>query len=215
MAGMFVPGLATLPAPAWEAVFAAGTVWLAWRAVRVRRLAPAVEPGYPAPADLISRSGHPAPADPVSRSGPADLTSRSGSLAAADLGGRSGLVGRLGHSGHYCRYPLPHLVDSVAMLYMLWAVSDLRSKAGAASGGMGAMGGGAGAAQLPFLGLILALCICGYVVWLGDRIPAPAPRPAAGGGEALAGRPLLAPRTATCCKIAMGVAMGVMLIDVL
>ena len=98
------------------------------------------------------------------------------------------------------------------------------------------------------IGLALAAGVCGYVVWLLDRLPASragsaavatgpsappsAPRRSAGAafhdhdrfsaglsGQSVmimrSGPALLAPRAATCCKIAMGVAMGVMLIDLL
>jgi hypothetical protein len=141
--------------------------------------------------------------------------------------GRS--TGYLGVPGPCCRYPLPHLVDCAAMLYALWAVPVLRSEA-RVPGGMSGMASAAGGTRLPALGLVLALCICGYVVWLGDRLQPPArvrtavaARPPGAGatqvgsapGVALAGRQLLAPRLAMCCKIAMGVAMGVMLIDLL
>jgi hypothetical protein len=128
---------------------------------------------------------------------------------------------------HCCRYPLPHLVDCAAMLYMLWAVPALGAAAAASgAGGMAGGTGGVGGVKLPVIGLVLALCVCGYVVWLGDRIqlfavagsPALATSPADGAPAVTghqASHPLLAPRAATCCKIAMGVAMGVMLIDLL
>jgi hypothetical protein len=194
MAGMFVPQLATLPDAAWGTVFGAGAVWFAGRAWR-------------------------------------------------DRGGRDPLAGR------WCAYPVPHLVDCVAMVYVLWAVPAALAGGGTAGGGgMGAMGGGAAGARWPVIGLVLAAAVCGYVVWLLDRLPAvlavapaagatagPAPAlsgsgwgralhdrerlPAGGRGHPVTimggGPALLAPRAATCCKIAMGVAMGVMLIDVL
>lgn len=127
-----------------------------------------------------------------------------------------------GLAGSYCRHPLPHLIDCVAMLFMLWAGPALAAgaagAAGAAAGaGMAGMGGAISGARLP--ALVLALCICGYIVWLGDRIQVLAlAAPAAGqaGQAAQAGhRMVLAPRLGTCCKIAMGVAMGVMLIDLI
>jgi hypothetical protein len=130
--------------------------------------------------------------------------------------------------GRWCALPLPHLVDCLAMVYVLWAVPAARpggSRGGmAATGEMSAMGSGA---RLPVLALALALGVCGYVVWLLDRLPArtdrlpapsTAPLPAHGAGSTAppsARRPAaLAPRAATCCKVAMGVAMGVMLIGV-
>jgi hypothetical protein len=193
MAGMFVPRLATLPDAAWGAVFGVGAAWFAGRAWR-------------------------------------------------DRGGRDPLAGR------WCAYPVPHLVDCVAMVYVLWAVPALLAGGPAGAGSaMGAMGGGV---RWPVVGLGLAAGVCGYVVWLLDRLPALAavsavspagafgpaatgPGPAPGGGAfhdrdrfsagpsgksvpiMSAAPALLAPRAATCCKIAMGVAMGVMLIDVL
>jgi hypothetical protein len=139
-----------------------------------------------------------------------------------------------GFESQCCEYPVPHLIDCAAMLYALWAVPVIRSGAAPGSGGMSAMAGAASGARLPALGLVLALGICGYVVWLGDRVQLLAAAPAAmaaapaAGGLATAsslttassparvsGHALLAPRAATCCKIAMGVAMGVMLVDIL
>jgi hypothetical protein len=253
MAGMLVPRLATLPDPVWGAVFAAGAGWFGWRAIRVRGLAPAGGP-------------------------------------TADTTGPG--LGR-----DCCPYPVPHLIDCLAMVYALFAVPAIAAaRAPATGGGMSGMGGAGGGASFPVIGLVLAVCVCGYVVWLADRIqrfagmqttapataaasaatgwsrasgparaatwggraadqamPGPAmagsamagsamagmtgPAPAGPGsppavaamGQATAGRPaspvhhqhtqhaaaLLAPRTATCCKIAMGVAMVVMLIDLL
>jgi Domain of unknown function (DUF5134) len=188
MAGMFVPRLATLPDAAWGAVFGAGAVWFAGRAWR-------------------------------------------------DRGGRDPLAGR------WCAYPVPHLIDCVAMVYVLWAVPAAiaggqpasgggMGAAGMGAAGMGAVGGAAAGTHWPALGLALAVAVCGYVVWLLDRLPAlhqvPLASPAfhdrdgygaefrSGSVMIMTAAPaLLAPRAATCCKIAMGVAMGVMLIDVL
>ena len=174
------------------------------------------------------------------------------------------------------------------MVYALLAVPAVGAARHPAGGGMvaGMSPMAAGGARFPVIGLVLALLVCGYVVWLADRIqrfaagpreavparagfpalagataalgastsgpgrtgargdpghdgPAPgactsgpgraaapadpghaslAPGAAAGGAaDAHAGHvaALLAPRAATCCKIAMGVAMGVMLIDLL
>ena len=148
-----------------------------------------------------------------------------------DRGGRDPLAGR------WCAYPGPHLVDCLAMVYVLWAVPAMLARGQRASGGAtGGMGGAASGVRWPVIGLILAVAVCGYVVWLLDRLPAApsiarletAPeggshdrsRFSAGfSGQSVAimsGAPaLLAPRAATCCKIAMGVAMGVMLIGIM
>jgi Domain of unknown function (DUF5134) len=198
MAGMLVPGLTTLPAGVWEVVFGIGAVWFAGRSVQVRR------PG---------------------------------------LAGFAGWSKRLGRV-QCCEYPVPHLIDCAAMVYMFWAVGSMGGSGAATA--MGGMGGGAGV-RLPVVALVLALCISGYVVWLGDRIQQFAPArsvavsapagamamagagasAAGGNAAAMAAGPvalddpaarhalLLAPRAATCCKIAMGVAMGIMLVDML
>jgi hypothetical protein len=215
----------------WAAAFAAGAGWFGWRAVRVRRPAAGAEP-----------SGAARPARPP--------------------GGRTPLT-RAGLGRDCCPYPVPHLIDCLAMIYALLAVPAAGAARHPAGGGMvaGMSGMAAGGARFPVIGLVLALFVCGYVVWLADRIqrfaagareavparaglpalavataalgastarpgragaqagPAsPAPGAAAGGAaDAHAGHvaALLAPRAATCCKIAMGVAMGVMLIDLL
>jgi uncharacterized membrane protein YgcG len=221
MAGMFVPGLAVLPEPVWAVIFAAGAGWFGWRAIRVRRLAVAGAPGTTSARPGLSRPG-------LSRPG----------------------LSRAGLSRDCCPFPVPHLIDCLAMVYALLAVpaivataapqasaSMTGSTASTASsggtshgGGMGMLshGGdmaGGGGARVPVLGLILAVLVCGYIVWLADRIQrysagpsgsAPVPAPAAPADNSkMAPAALLAPRAATCCKIAMGVAMGVMLIDLL
>jgi hypothetical protein len=174
MAGMFLSGLTTLPGRAWEAVFAVGAGWFAWRAVRVRRLRPATVPAGTAVPAVADRPD--------------------GDRAGEDLSG-GGILGGQHGTGRLCSHPLPHLVDCLAMVYALWAVPAVvaASSAGRAAGSMAGMGGGA---RLPLLGLVLAACVCGYVVWLGDRLQ-------------------IGPRVAACCTIGMGVAMGVMLIDLL
>jgi Domain of unknown function (DUF5134) len=207
MAGMLKPGLTTLPVGVWEVVFLVGAAWFAGRAVFAGRAAQVRRPG------LVSFAG---------------WSKRLGAVQC-------------------CEYPVPHLIDCVAMVYMFWAVRTVRGSSGmTATAGMGAMGGGAGA-RLPGLALAGVLAIGGYVVWLGDRIQqlapvrslavtAPAgamamasaagsagslgaavttPGPEGAHGSGAAAARLLAPRAATWCKIAMGVAMGIMLVDLL
>jgi hypothetical protein len=62
----------------------------------------------------------------------------------------------------------------------------------------------------------------GYVMWLGNNLSALAPAPAGGTTTTTGTAPTgtartgyLAPRCAACCKIAMGVTMGYMLIMML
>jgi Domain of unknown function (DUF5134) len=195
MAGMFVPRLGTLPAPAWEAAFAIASVWFAWQAIRARR-------------------------------------------------GRA-------RSPWQCPYPVPHLVECAAMLYMFLALRGTRPAGpGTAMPGMAA--GPAGAAgTFPALAVLLALFMVGYVLWTTDQLTSPArataaaapggaarypmthPGPSsglsaartqdapAGPGAASAprgrpgdppGPPMLAPRLAACSRIAMSIAMGYMLV---
>lgn len=210
MAGMFVPGLAVLPGGLWAVIFAAGAAWFGWRAIRVRRLAAA---HTPAPTSGAMTSG---PAAAAAAAYPARRSRWARSQPAPAV--------RRGPGRDCCPFPVPHLIDCLAMVYALVAVpaivaTSAPQASGGTGGGMAVMSHGgdmasAGGARVPVIGLILAILVCGYIVWLADRIQrhaaAPGAIPAAAGAAAL-----LAPRTATCCKIAMGVAMGVMLIDLL
>jgi hypothetical protein len=101
----------------------------------------------------------------------------------------------------------PHLVHSVAMLYMLLAIRTSGSSAPAAAA-MGGMGTGGTATRFPVLALVLALALFGYAVLDVDRL---------GGLAATSqdGRPLLAPRLAGGCRIALGLTMSYMLIVML
>jgi Domain of unknown function (DUF5134) len=120
-----------------------------------------------------------------------------------------------------CPHPLPHLVECVAMIYMLAAVLPRAAPAGMAMSGTGA--------RFSILAVVLAVFMIGYVVWVGDRLTAlapaalgtvpggtvpggtvPAGNGSTGGGHVC--RAYLAPRCAALCKIAMGVTMGYMLI---
>jgi hypothetical protein len=132
---------------------------------------------------------------------------------------------------------VPHLIECVAMLYMLLPVHGSRPAnggAGMAMAGMGASGASTG--SFPALAIVLALFMLGYIVWTTDRLaalvqaratPAPArtagpPRDAdaaastpAGAGTpagSRAGGTVLAPALATCGKLAMSITMGYMLI---
>ena len=97
-----------------------------------------------------------------------------------------------------CPHPVPHLVESVAMLYMLAA-------------GMGRMPASASVSRFSVLALGMALFMFGYVVWVGNQLmPA-----TAAGGQRVAGQACpahLAPRCAALCKIAMGITMGYALV---
>jgi Domain of unknown function (DUF5134) len=190
MAGMLLPGLSPLPGAVWEAVFGVAGAWFAYQAVRSLR-----------------------------------------------QGGAA--------SGSRCSHPVPHLVESAAMVFMLAALPgswpDRQGQAMPMSGmggGRATAGGSAGA-----LAVILALFMIGYVFWTADQLTALVRAPAAvtsgpvpdrasiranaGGPDDAAdmkaaaglrrlshqpGTLALAPRLAACYKIAMGIAMGYMLI---
>jgi hypothetical protein len=195
MAGMLVPRLGSLPGSVWEGVFGVGAAWFAGRAVWACR-------------------GNP--------------------------------VGRW-----QCHYPVPHLVECGAMLYMLLAAPGSLAAGPRTGMPMPAMSAWPGVAGgFPALALVLALFMLGYIVWTADRLtsearaktaittrstasdhprvlvtsgapatgPQDAPHPPGTSGAASdreerpASVPVLAPRLAESYKIAMGIAMGYMLI---
>jgi hypothetical protein len=133
-------------------------------------------------------------------------------------------------AGGLCRHPVPHLIECIAMVYMLLAASGARPARAVSAMAMPGMGRSAGAmGSLPGLAAVLALFMIGYVVWAADQLTAltrgritPAARSLApanpGTGTTpprpgiAAGRPVLAPRLAACYKIAMSLTMGYMLV---
>jgi hypothetical protein len=140
----------------------------------------------------------------------------------------------LGTGPWRCPYPVPHLAESLAMVYMLAAAGSAGPRRGAV--GMAGMGGAGSVARLPELAVVFALFMAGYVAWLGDRFSAVGAavittgevgtavrsttgtaRPARMGTTAQADGcwPALAPRGVCCYKIAMAIVMGYMLIIML
>jgi Domain of unknown function (DUF5134) len=131
-----------------------------------------------------------------------------------------------------CPHPLPHLIECAAMVFMFAlpaaAATTATATAPVGMGGMGTALTGAAARFSP-LTLLLAVFMVGYVMWLGNNLSALAPATASGTtttvttgtvttgtvttGTARTG--YLAPRCAACCKIAMGVTMGYLLIMML
>jgi hypothetical protein len=192
MAGMLVPRLGLLPGSVWEGVFGVSAAWFALQAARVGQ-------------------------------------------------GRAA-------GGWRCHYPVPHVVECGAMIYMLLAARGIRAAApgtGMPMAGMTASSGPAG--RFPACALVLALFMLGYVVWATDRLTSRGRRKTTAttrntasdparvlvGSGAAAGSSLgtldpagaardrrehpasvhtLAPRLAESNKIAMGVAMGYMLL---
>ncbi len=79
-----------------------------------------------------------------------------------------------------CGHPVPHLVECVAMIYMLLPTAGSPPPGRGAGMPMAGMGGSPGAAgTFPALAAVLALFMVGYVVWAADQLTAPAQRRAA------------------------------------
>lgn len=144
-------------------------------------------------------------------------------------------------AGPLSRFPVPHLIESVAMLYMLLPVHGplpTHGRAGMAAAGMGPSTGPAG--SLPVLAVLLAMFMLGYIVWTTDRLTslarartategpgrpgggapgaagaAPVTRAAGTGRGDQPGRPALAPGLAACGRLAMSITMGYMLMVML
>jgi hypothetical protein len=158
-------------------------------------------------------------------------------MGAAWFGWRAVRARGLRASSHSpVRLPVPHLIECVAMLYMLLPLHGSRlGHGGMAMAGMGASATPAGG--FPALAAVLALFMVGYIVWTTDRLaslararatPPPvleaaAPPPSAAGAASTrdgagtrrgnqAGRPVLAPTLAVCGKLVMSITMGYMLI---
>lgn len=66
-----------------------------------------------------------------------------------------------------CRFPIPHLVECMAMLYMLLALPAGPRTTGMAMPGMASPGT---AASFPALALVLAMFMLGYLLWITDRL---------------------------------------------
>jgi hypothetical protein len=100
-------------------------------------------------------------------------------IASAWFGWHALRAAGLGISGGSpCRFPVPHLIECVAMLYMLLPVHGPRAGPGGAPMAMPGMGTSAGPAGFPALAAVLALFMLGYIVWTTDRLTALARAPA-------------------------------------
>ena len=67
-----------------------------------------------------------------------------------------------------CRYPVPHLIECIAMLYMLLAVRGAAQGTDMTMPGMGTSA--SPLAGFPALAVILALFMLGYVMWATDQL---------------------------------------------
>ena len=71
-------------------------------------------------------------------------------------------------SSWQCRYPVPHLIECIAMLYMLVAVRGPQHGTGMAMPGMSTSPGGP--AGFPALPVVLAMFMLGYTMWATDQL---------------------------------------------
>lgn len=98
--------------------------------------------------------------------------------------------------GWRCPYPVPHLVESAAMLYMFLAVPGSRPGGPGAGTPMSGMAGSPGTAgSFPALAVVLALFMLGYVVWTTDRLTSLARARTAGPAPSVARDPARLPVT--------------------
>jgi Domain of unknown function (DUF5134) len=75
--------------------------------------------------------------------------------------------------GARCRFPVPHLIECIAMLYMLLPLPGSHPAPGRTGMAMAAMSSSAGTAgSFPALAVVLALFMVGYIVWTTDRLTA-------------------------------------------
>ena len=101
-----------------------------------------------------------------------------------------------------CRYPVPHLVECIAMVYMLLAVPAARPMSGMAMPGLGVSPGGQ--AGFPALAVVLALFMLGYLLWVTDQMATLV--------RARTAALQLAPGLSAVSKIVMSITMGYMLL---
>ena len=71
-------------------------------------------------------------------------------------------------SSWQCRYPVPHLIECIAMLYMLLTVHGAQHETAMAMPGMGTSPGGP--AGFPALAVVLAMFMLGYIMWATDQL---------------------------------------------
>jgi len=85
-----------------------------------------------------------------------------------------------------CRFPVPHLIECVAMLFMLLSVRAAQPATGEAMPGMGAS---AAFPALPVVAVVLALFMLGYLMWATDQLASLARARATAPDQARATRP--------------------------
>jgi Domain of unknown function (DUF5134) len=106
MAGMFEPGIGSVPAVAWQAVFAAGAAWFTWQAIRRRGTVTAARQSHPG-AHVV------------------ECCAMLYVLWPTATGG-TGMSGMAANAGAISGNPAIALVLAVGMLgYLVWAVDQL------------------------------------------------------------------------------------------
>jgi Domain of unknown function (DUF5134) len=188
MAGMLEPRLTAVPGAAWRLVFVAATAWFAWQAIRAGRRSGAGP-----------RCAHPAP-HAIESAAMVYMLLPVGSWPS---GHGPGMAMPGMNQGATAGNPALTLVLALFMLgYVLWATDRLArlSRARAVAPVRGA------AAARP---LLAAVTVPAAVSVLG------APSSGAAVRQGSPGRVALAPRLAACYKVAMGMAMGYMLVMML
>ena len=194
MAGMLVPWLSPLPSTAWEVVFGTAAAWFAWQAARARSGRPAGGCRCPYPVPHLIECGTMLYML---------LQVRGTQPAGPDTG--TAMPGMAASPASAGSFPVLALVLALFTLgYAAWTTDRLTSLARATT-----------AAPAQRAAYHRAL--------LPGTTSAPAARPQVAPGTSGAvsvlehppGSPMLAPRLAACYKIAMSIAMGYMLIQML
>jgi Domain of unknown function (DUF5134) len=188
MAGMLVTGLRFGSVGIWEAVFAAGAAWFAWRFMRVRRGAPLSQWRCPQPAAHLVECGA--------------MLYMYLAIPAVAVAAKGATGGMGGMSATGSRFSFLALVLAVFLLgWAVWVGDRLTVRAPALAVAVPA--GAVPAARGPEES--------GALMTATRPEPAGAASPGgcAGVGQ---GSSYLAPRCAAMCKIAMGITMGYMLI---
>ncbi len=197
MAGMLVPRLSPLPGSAWEIVFAVAAAWFAWQAIRARR--GNASPGAwrcPIPLPHLVECAAmlymlmAVPASPAGNRGPG-----------------MPMPGMAGSPGTAANYPPLAVVLALFMLgYVIWTTDQLTSLARARTA-RPAPNTPRDAARLP---------VTSPAISAASTHAGPGASGTAGTWhEHPADEPMLAPGLAASCKIAMGITMGYMLIQML
>jgi Domain of unknown function (DUF5134) len=188
MAGMLQPRLTPVPGAAWRVVFAAAAAWFAWQAIRAgRRGAAGTRCAYPAPHAVEC----------------AVMVYMLVPVGSWPAGHGPGMAMSGMSQGATAGNPALTLVLALFMLgYVLWATDQLArlSRARAAAPARGA--------AAPRLSLAT-------VTMPAAASATGASSPGAASHERPPGRAALAPRLAACYKVAMGIAMGYMLVMML